>query len=308
MREYKFQVPEEKKYRVIVHTDCKNEADDQYALAHWLMTPKAIVKGVIAGHFDKKAKFTYPDHGTAKASYDEILKVMKLMEIEDHCPVLMGSAVPLEDREHYIDSEGMEFIIQEAMKEDPRPLYIACQGAITDLACAIIKEPKICSRMTAIWIGGGIWPEGGREFNLMQDINAANVVFASDMAVWQVPMDVYKLMSVSLAELEYKVQPCGEIGNYLFSQLVDYNVKLGGIQHWPHGELWGLGDQGSLAVLMEELEQTRNYTYQPAPAFTEEGKYIHDTGYRKIRVYHNLDSRLVLEDFFCKLALNYGKR
>ena len=33
MWKYAYQVPENKKIRVIVHTDCKNEADDQFALA-----------------------------------------------------------------------------------------------------------------------------------------------------------------------------------------------------------------------------------------------------------------------------------
>ena len=39
---YKFTVPENKRFRVIVDTDCKNEADDQFALAHHLMTPKSV--------------------------------------------------------------------------------------------------------------------------------------------------------------------------------------------------------------------------------------------------------------------------
>ena len=46
-------------------------------------------------------------------------------------------------------------------------------------------EPAICERMTVIWIGGGIYPKGGREFNLAQDIAAANVLFKSKMPVWQ---------------------------------------------------------------------------------------------------------------------------
>ena len=45
MWNYAYTVPENKKVRVIVHTDCKNEADDQYAVAHHLMTPRFDVKG-----------------------------------------------------------------------------------------------------------------------------------------------------------------------------------------------------------------------------------------------------------------------
>ena len=53
MWKYAYQVSENKKIRVIVHTDCKNEADDQFALAHHLMTPKFDVRGIVAGHFVK---------------------------------------------------------------------------------------------------------------------------------------------------------------------------------------------------------------------------------------------------------------
>ena len=309
MFQYHFQVPEQKKIRMIVHTDCKNEADDQYAVAHHLMTPKFDVTGLIAGHFDKANQGRYPDGGTAKASYDEIIKVLDLMHVKDEYPVFMGSARPLADESTPNVCPGAQFIVDEAMKDDPRPLFIAMQGAITDLASAILMEPKICERMTAIWIGGGVYPEGGFEFNLMQDINAANVVMKSKMPLWQVPMNVYKQMSVSLAELERKVRPYGKIGNYLFTQMAELNTLLAEIPHWPHGEIWGLGDQGTIAVLMEESEKTDGFEMIPAPCIdTDTMKYIHGQGNREIRVYHKLNDRLTLEDFFCKLQLNFPEQ
>lgn len=304
MKPYHFVVPEQKRVRVIVHTDCKNEADDQFALVHWLMTPMADVRGIVAAHFDGRWKM-YGQHNTAKQSYDEVLKILNLIGLEGKYPVALGAEVPMTDEQTPVPSEGARLIIEEAMKEDPRPLYIACQGCLTDLASAILMEPAICSRMTCIWIGGGPWPEGSWEFNLGEDRNAANVVFDSSMPLWQVPMNVYKRFSVSLAELEYKVYPCSEIGKYLFTQLVNLNTQLAHIPHWPHGEIWGLGDQGCIAVLMQEREQTCDYEMKSAPRFAEDCTYIHGTGNRKIRVYHNVDNRLTLEDFFCKLALNF---
>lgn len=194
------------------------------------------------------------------------------------------------------------------MRDDPRPLFIGMQGAITDLASAILMEPRICERMTAIWIGGGVYPEGGFEFNLIQDAHAANVVFGSAMPLWQVPMNVYKQMTVSLAELQLKVRPYGQIGRYLFEQMAEFNVHAADSPNWPHGEIWGLGDQGTIAVLMEENEKTDGYEMIPAPRFdTETMKYIHGQENRKIRVYHKLNDRLTLEDFFCKLQLNFPK-
>ena len=209
------------------------------------------------------------------------------------------------DEKTPVDSEGARFIIRQAMKDDPRPLYIGMQGAITDLASAILMEPEICKKVIAIWIGGGGYPDGESEFNLSQDIHAANVVFKSDMELWQVPKPVYKQFAVSLAELQLKVRPYGQIGRYLFDQMAEFN-RMFQKGPWPHGEIWGLGDQGVIATLMEEVEKTDIYREIEAPCFdVETGKYIYDTGNRKIRVYHTLDSRLVLEDFFCKLQLNF---
>ena len=306
MWNYEYTVPENKKVRVIVHTDCKNEADDQYAVAHHLMTPKFDIKGLVAGHFWKNPQ-QYGELGTAQASYDEILKVMDLMGVKEQYPVKMGAPRGLEDEKTPIDSEGARLIIEEAMKDDKRPLYIACQGAVTDVASALLMKPEIAERMTVIWIGGGDYPKGGFEFNLMMDIHAVNVIFASKVPVWQIPMSLYKVMAVSLAELQLKVRPCGEIGKYLFEQMVDFNhVAAKYDMSWPHGEIWGLGDQGTVAVLMEELEKV-SYDLVPAPRIAEDMTYIHGQDNREIRVYNYLDARLTLEDFFAKLQLNFGQ-
>jgi len=305
MFKYDFEVPANKKIRLLVHTDCKNEADDQFALAHHLMTPKFIVKGIIAGHFDFHPQ-EYGKGNTVEASYDEVLKVLDLMGLAGQYVVTKGAPSPLADEKTPNPSAGAEMIIQEAMSDDPLPLYVVFQGSLTDLASAYLLEPQIATRMTAIWIGGGKWPVGGFEFNLLQDIHAANVVFASPMPFWQIPIDVYKQVAVSLAELQYRVKPCGEIGKYLFQQMVDFNTRLAYFQAWPHGESWGLGDQGTVTVLLEERERM-NYEWQPAPRISQEMFYIHEQNNRPIRVYKTLDARLTMEDFYAKLAINFGR-
>ena len=304
MWNYKFHVPENKKVRVIVHTDCKNEADDQYALAHHLMTNRFDVKGIVAGHFDKNPQ-EYGHGNTEQASYEEILKILSLMGLNGKYPVLHGAPHGLPDTGVPVESEGADFIINEAMKDDKRPLYIACQGAITDIASALLKKPEIAERMTVIWIGGADYPKGGFEFNLAMDIPAANVLFSSRVPVWQITMGLYKQFAVSLAELQTKVYPCGELGKYLFEELAEANEKFAKADSiWPHGEIWGLGDQGTIAVLMEELERN-SYDMIKAPTVLDDMTYSFENNNRAIRVYRFVDSRLTLEDFFAKLAINF---
>jgi len=305
---YAFNVPEQKKIRMIVHSDCKNEADDQFAIVHQVMTPKFIVKGILGGHFNLFPR-EWGDGGTAKASVDEINKVLDLMGLTGVYPVLEGAPRALQDEFTPIHSAAADFIIEEAMKDDERPLFISMMGAVTDLASAILIKPEICEKMTAIWIGGGQYPEGGFEFNCRQDIAAANVLMKSSMALWQIPINVYKQMAVSLAELQARVMPYGKIGRYLFEQMVEFNNKTANIPHWPHGEIWGLGDSPTVSVLLEESEKTDIYDEVHAPNIGyEDLKYEHNEVNRKIRVYNTVNVRLTMEDFYAKMMINFPDR
>ena len=166
-----------KQVRMIIHTDAKNEADDQFAIMHHLLTPYVDVRGIIAAHFEAKYDDSSPEKGTSmEQSYKEIVKILSLAKIDD-IPVYKGAVCPLQDDSALPQSEGAEFIIREALRDDSRPLYIALMGGVTDLAIACLTCPEIEERIHAIWIGGGSYPAGGSEFNLLQDIKAANHLF-----------------------------------------------------------------------------------------------------------------------------------
>ena len=298
---YHFSVPDQKRVRMIVHTDCKNEADDQFALVHHLLTPKFIVKGIVAGHFDLSQKM-YKSGASASASLDEVKKILELMDANE-VPAYLGAQVPMQDEFTPVDSEGARFIIEEALRDDPHPLFIACQGAVTDIASALLLKPEIATRMTAVWIGGGAYPEGGFEFNMQQDIAAVNVLMKSEMPIWQIPSDVYRNMSVTLSELQLNVEPCGDIGKYLFRQMLEVNEDAADIPFWPNGESWGLGDSPTIGVFLDDNPDW--YEEIPAPRINEDMTYSFDDTNRKIRVYKAINARLILDDMFAKLKINY---
>ncbi|MDR0909217.1 MAG: nucleoside hydrolase [Spirochaetaceae bacterium] len=300
---YAFKVPECKQVRVITDTDAKNEADDQFCIVQTLLSPKVDNVGFIAAHF---GLWHYED--SMMRSYRELEKVFDIMGFDKKDMIFKVADKPLAPTAspYYLpkpeDSEGARLIIREAMKDDPRPLFVTFLGPITDLASAYLIEPRIAGRLTAIWIGGGKYPEGGLEFNGNNDIAAANVIFGSNIDLWQVPQNAYEYMTVSFAELEAKVRPCGKIGKYLFDQMMEHFAEnASGSDSFRSGETWVLGDNPAIGLIL--YEHRCHYDIISAPLMDSEMHYIHSGRNRGIRVYKWLDSRLILEDMFSKIKL-----
>lgn len=290
-----YDVPDYKKLRVIIDTDAACEADDPFAIAHALMSKKLIVKAIFAEQFGT------PD--TTRLSYNEIMTVLDAMDIE--VPVFMGEEGKLSDVEGKDISPAARYLIDEAMREDPLPLFVLCQGAITNIASAIKACPQIIKRMTVVWIGGqghDNFTKEFREFNAGNDIEAANLVISSGVEFWQIPSNVYSTMQIGLAELQKKVYPCGKIGKHLFENMVNYNMS----EHagWTAGESWSLGDSPAVGVALDP--NCGQYVYREAPIFQEDTTYRFEAGRPMIRVYTSINSRFILEDFICKLELIYG--
>lgn len=130
----------------------------------------------------------------------------------------------------------------------------------------------------------------------MNDIAAANVVMRSKVQVWQIPSTVYRMMSVSYAELQERCEDKGPIGKYLVDQLIDWNFRVhqGPIEHRS------LGDTPALSVILNPMGGT--FDWRPAPEFSPQMHYIHSGQHRPIKVYDTIDIRYILEDFYAKLA------
>ena len=285
------------KPRVIIDSDAKNEADDQFALVHALLSPSLDIRGLVAAHFGGHSSET-----SMKASRHEIDLLVKLANMQSRVKVADGAPAALPDMSTAVDSPGAQLIIEESIRDDATPLFVAFLGPLTDMASALLLEPRIAERnLTVVWIGGGpLEPSGAAywpEFNLSNDIHTANVIFSSTVKVWQVPMSTYSLMSVGDAELYEKVLPHGELGGYLVAQLVEYNQE--------HSRRERSVEFRSLGRLTScwDLDQPQCWLMDRAPSsgFKLDGSYDYSQRYRPIRVYTSIDARFILSDFYAKL-------
>lgn len=279
--------------RVIIDTDAKNEADDQFAIVHALLSETLDVRGLIAAHFGTERSDT--SMLDSRAEIDLLLEHLGRSDVR----VENGAADPLPDETTAADSPGARLIVEEARKEREGPLQIAFLGPLTDMAAALLLDPGIAETdTTVIWIGGPGYGEretGDRsEFNLRNDIAAANVVFRSGIRIWQVPRTAYVMTSVGYAELEEKVRPCGELGAYLVDQLIDWNATW----HREPIEHRALGDSPAIGLMLNPMGG--QFRTVPAPTFGAEGGLLPGTG-GTVRVCELYDGRYLLEDMFAKL-------
>ena len=72
------------------------------------------------------------------------------------------------------------------------------------------------------------------------------------------------------------------------------------------GSFFGVG-LASRAIGVMMYPDCGWFEWRPAPEFNAELNYVHTGRNRPIRVYHAIDQRFILEDFFAKLARWYRK-
>ncbi|HWK68486.1 MAG TPA: nucleoside hydrolase [Rhizobiaceae bacterium] len=104
-------------------------------------------------------------------------------------PDLPEPTMPLEPR-HAVD-----FIIETLMTEEPGTVTLCPLGPLTNIALALIREPRIAQRVKQIVLMGGGFFEGGNitpaaEFNIYVDPHAADVVLKAGIPTVMMPLDV----------------------------------------------------------------------------------------------------------------------
>lgn len=286
-------LPQGKQIRVVISSDVSNEADDPFAIVHQLLTPIFDVRGVIAAHYEGK---THGDRQSMENSYRMLTALMEATGMTD-VPMLRGCATPLAGEHDTPDAEGVRFLIEEAQRDDSRPLYVTVQGALTDVAAALNRCPAIAGKMTVVWIGGMPYPKGGCDFNMKQDLAAARAVFGSEVALWQLPVNVYGTVEVTMAEIAHKIRPCGTVGRYLYDMMEQYNLTNNEPYTLRKGESWNFGDSPVVAALLG-CDWRQNFHVEPAPVLTDGGRYLPGSR-RAIRVYDSVDVRFCWRTF-CK--------
>jgi purine nucleosidase len=304
------------RFRVISDNDYAGDPDGLFQLAQHLLSPSVEMRAVIGSHLAVGDPFA-PSGTSAATGAIAAQRIMDLLGLGDAVSVIAGSELPLTSAAAPIRSAAAELIVAEAMRTDTElPLFVVLGAGLTELASAYLIEPAIADKLTAVWIGGpehtdlGAVPPPGAmpiEYNLNIDLLAGQVIFDSPIPLWQVPRNAYRECIASMSELILRVQSRGDLGRHLYQSLIDVFEMVA-----PHGlnmgEVYVLGD--SPLVLLTALQTgfqadpaSSPFAQLPRPRIGDDGNYQPNPDGAPLRVYADLDVRLMLEDLYAKLEI-----
>lgn len=192
------------KRRIIIDTDPGQ--DDAVAILLALGSPELEVVGITAVAGNVPLKLTEknarkicelagrPDIKVYAGAIRPLMRNLVTAEEVHGKTGLNGPELP-EPKMKLQDEHAVDFIVRTLMEEESGSITLCPLGPLTNIALALIREPKIAPRIKEIVLMGGGFFEGGNvtpaaEFNIYVDPHAADVVLRSGVPTVMMPLDV----------------------------------------------------------------------------------------------------------------------
>ena len=215
------------KINLILDTDTYNECDDQFALSYLIKSKDLfnIEAITVAPYSHTKRDLTVRDG--QELSYNEILKICNWLNFDTNNKVFKGSMDYIQNG-YDEKNDAVNKIIEIALKNNKT--YILGIGAITNIALAIKKEPKIVNKIEIVWLGGNeLGYEDNLEYNFRQDVEAVKIVFESKVKLTILPCKkIVSELRIDINTLKKYLENKSELCNYLIERF--YNDGYHGVQ------------------------------------------------------------------------------
>lgn len=180
---------------VIVDTDIGDDIDDALALALVLKSPELEVRGITTVHGDAATRATLVCRMLHLIGRAEIPVAIGKSSPNPNRAGQMQYAMRPSFRKRPVKENAIEFMYAQ-LKANPGEITILTLGPLTNLAELIDKHPdckkwikRVVAMAGALEVGYNGKPPAEPEWNVKQDIKAAQAVFASDLPLVVVPLD-----------------------------------------------------------------------------------------------------------------------
>ena len=281
-----------KKINIILDTDTYNECDDQFALAYMLKNQDIFnIEAITIAPYSHKTKIVTVNEREI-LSYNEILKICKYLDFNSSNKVFKGSTGYIQNG-YDEDNAAVNKIIEVALKNDKT--YVLGIGAITNIALAIKKDPRIIDKIEVIWLGGNkLGYKDNLEYNFRQDIEAVKIVFESKVKLTILPCkNVVSELRIDINTLKRYLENKSDLCNYLIKRF--YNDGYHGIQE--SRVIW------DIAVIAYMINKNWFETIDVScPNIKEDTSYEITNNRHKITFVTKLDRDKIYENLFEKLG------
>jgi len=178
---------------IIIDTDIGGDIDDLLAIAMAIRSPEIQIAGIttVGLQSDKRAKLA-----------------RGLLELNGmhHIPVAAGSSTPLSGQWHFEEypnqygdeladmpihesEDGADLMIR-LVNEAPGQISIVAIGAMTNVALAISRSTDFAKKVKEIVMMGGEFGAHYKEFNIVCDPEAADILFNSGIPITAAGLEV----------------------------------------------------------------------------------------------------------------------
>ena len=288
-----------RKARMVLDTDTYNEIDDQFALTYALLSPEQMaVEAIYAAPFHN-SRSQSPGDGMEK-SYEEILRLLDFLGVSAEGFVYRGSREYVGAGRQPQDNAAVRDLIKRALASpDDDPLYVVAIGAITNVASALLLAPEIVKKIVVVWLGGhNLNMPHAREFNLKQDVPAAQIVLDSGVPFVIVPCyGVTSHLLTTLPELQAFIGGAGRVGDYLCQIFKEYRPDSFGAS----SVIW---DISTIGWLINPEWVPSDLTH--SPILTDQVTWSVDRSRHFVRVANFVHRDPIFRDMFGKIRAHGG--
>jgi len=230
--------------------DCDPGHDDMMAIMLASVHPEIDLLGIT----------TVAGNQTGPKTYENACKILTLIG-ETELPLVRGADKPLfrelvvapnihgssgldgaqlpESEVEGLPFHAADFIIEMVMGSE-KPVTLVPTGPLTNIAMALMKEPKLAEKVERIcFMGGAVYDSNitpAAEFNIYVDPEAARIVLESGIPLTMIGLDVTNKALITFPQIRDMISWGGKASSIvgpLMKFFADANDKAFGIQGAP---------------------------------------------------------------------------
>ena len=236
---------------ILLTTDIGADMDDQWVLAHLVLSAEFDLRGVVSTHTGSHPILVAP---AAESSARVAKEVLDQLPLNKRPKVIAGSSEPLRAKAEPRLGQGVDFILRESRGfSRARPLTVLVIGAATDVSSALLADPSLAERIEIVAMAFSKWPEGDDSFNVKNDVKAWQVLLESPapivVADGAVALDHLRMTRERARTL---FADRGKPGRSLAGLLVGWLERQGNLVQMLTGDRnsWPVWDEATVAYLL----------------------------------------------------------